>query len=109
MLQDRLILSYLKRTRGSSSTITEAIKYEEIQAGSLYKIDNTTRIQFNPVIENVWSFSLINTEGTKELGRVYKVSESDYVARSNTAPNLEASGKNMVDAALELCSLLGEL
>jgi len=89
--------------------INESIDHEEIQADKLYKIDENTRIQFDPVMENVWSFSLINTEGTKEIGRIYKVSENDYVARSNTAPNIEKSGIDIVDVALELCAMLGEI
>jgi hypothetical protein len=107
-LIDKLILGHLRRTHISQNYLmTESI--EVIQQDKLYKINDTARISFENVIEDVWKFALITTENTRELGRVYKVSENDYVARSNTAPNIEKSGKSMVDAALELCAFLGEI
>ena len=106
MLQDRLILSHLKRNR---SPIIESIAHEEIQVDKLYKIGDNTRIEFEPVMEDVWSFSLINTEGKKEMGKVYKVSQNEYASRSVTAPDIEKTAKTMIDSALELLAFMGEL
>jgi hypothetical protein len=103
MLQDKLILSHLRRKH----TLNESI--EEITPETLYKIDDNTRIEIQEVIKDVWKFSLITSEESKDIGKVYKVSDNDYVARSLTAPNLEANGKTLIDAATELCVMLGEI
>jgi hypothetical protein len=105
-LQDRLILAHLKRTH---INLTESLKAEEIQPEKIYKIDNNTRIEFEPIIEDVWKFSLINQEGSKEVGRIYKTSNKEYISRSITAPNIEKSGKTLIDSALELLAFLGEI
>lgn len=104
-LQDKLILSHLKRTR----SINESESYEEIQPEKLYKINDDTRIEFEPVMKDVWSFSLINSDGKNEVGKVYKVSNTEYVSRFTNIPNIEKTGKTMVDSALELLSLIGEI
>ena len=108
MLQDRLILSHLKRTHISTSYLSEAVTYEEISP-TLFKINDATRIEFHPIIEDVWEFSLLTSEGSKSLGRIYRVSNSEFVARSSTAPNIEKTGNTLISSALDLCVYLGEI
>lgn len=104
-LQDKLILSHLKRTR----SINESASYEEIQPEKLYKLNDNVRIEFEPVMKDVWSFSLINADGKNEVGKVYKVSDTEYVSRPISVPNIEKTGKTMVDSALELLAFIGEI
>lgn len=104
-LLDRLILSYLKRK--NNSTITESV--ECIQPYKIYKLNDNVRIEFEPVMKDVWSFSLINADGKNEVGKVYKVSDTEYVSRPISVPNIEKTGKTMVDSALELLAFIGEI
>lgn len=93
----------------NNPNINESISHEEIVYDKLYKIDDNTRIEFEPAMEDVWSFSLINVDGKKAIGKVYRVSENEFIARASNIPDIEVQGKTLIDSALELCAMLGEI
>ena len=103
-LQDRLILSHLKRI---NHIITESV--EEITPESLYKISEDLRIEFKKVMDDVWSFSLNTSEGTEEIGKVYKVADDMFTSRADSIPDIEFTKKTMIDSALELIAYLGKI
>lgn len=103
MLQDRLILSHLRRTH---NVLHES--YEVIQPETLYKINDDIRLEFTPIIQDVWSFCLITIDGKKDIGKVYRVSDAEYVARASNVPDIEKTNKTLIDCAVDLCFMLGE-
>ena len=114
-LQDRLTLSYLKRTHKfliEDITIKniETPDAEEIQDDSLYKIDDSIHLSFKPTdVPDVWTFFLTTDEGTEEIGKVYKTAENIFTSRAKDINDFEFTNKTMVDSALDICTHLGKI
>ena len=113
----RLTQRYLKETYVETISDDEEIAdgilmpvpYETIQANKVYKIGDVY-IEFVEVKEDeIYNFTLSTQEDDKEVGTVYRIDDKTWVARATEIPDIETTGKDMITAAINLSTAIGEL